>query len=242
MGLINTIQNQMSGDNSDEELPWEAELEEQQLSNTEVQNTDAAHIKEHFLSALTTKRKAIIGLAVFCMLIVGFVVYNNATLSSSIQTTSSGVTEANSNTSNKQVRVYVSGCVNAPGVYTLDADMRIIDAINKAGGFSADAKQDALNLASTIKDGDQISVPSNTSSSSTTDTGGQSSTDSSGKININTADLTTLQQLSGVGPSTAQKIIDYRNANGKFKSIEEIKNVSGIGDKTYAKFSSQICV
>ena len=62
------------------------------------------------------------------------------------------------------------------------------------------------------------------------------------KININTADLATLQTLNGVGPSTAQKIIDYRNANGKFKSIDDLKKISGIGEKTFAKFKDQICV
>ena len=71
---------------------------------------------------------------------------------------------------------------------------------------------------------------------------GESGTSADGKVNINTADLATLQTLSGVGPSTAQKIIDYRTANGKFKTIEDIKKVSGIGEKTFAKFKDKICV
>ena len=72
--------------------------------------------------------------------------------------------------------------------------------------------------------------------------GSSSSPTNNGKVNINTADLTTLQTLNGVGPSTAQKIIDYRNANGKFKSIDDLKKISGIGEKTFAKFKDQICV
>ena len=64
----------------------------------------------------------------------------------------------------------------------------------------------------------------------------------SGKININTADSTQLQEITGIGPATAQKIIDYRTSNGRFKSIEDIKNVSGIGDKTFEKMKDQITV
>lgn len=129
------------------------------------------------------------------------------------------------------LQVHVSGAVVNPGVYKLETGSRIIDAINAAGGFTADAIQDNLNLAKTIEDGEQIKVSTNTPAQS-----------NNGKININTADLSQLQTLNGVGPSTAQKIIDYRNSNGSFKAIEDIKKISGIGDKTYAKFSDKICV
>ena len=91
-----------------------------------------------------------------------------------------------------------------------------------------------MNLAKSLEDGEQLIV--NTKASATSEQQTNSSTSSNGKVNINTADITALQALSGVGPSTAQKIVDYRNANGKFKSIEDIKKVSGIGDKTFEKY------
>lgn len=107
-----------------------------------------------------------------------------------------------------------------------------------AGGFTKNADQNSLNLAKTLEDGEQVMIPAIGGTSS----GAEASGSSNGKVNINTADLATLETLSGVGPATAQKIIDYRNAHGKFKSIEEIKKVSGIGEKTYEKFKDKICV
>ena len=94
-------------------------------------------------------------------------------------------------------------------------------------------------MAKQLEDGEQILIPAIGGGSS--DASGASGTNN-GKVNINTADLTTLQTLSGVGPATAQKIIDYRTANGKFKTIEDIKKVSGIGEKTFEKFKDKICV
>ena len=111
--------------------------------------------------------------------------------------------------------------------------------MEKAGGFTDKADKSSLNLAKQLEDGEQILIPDIGASSGGSVSGSMSS---DGKININTADLAALQTLSGVGPATAQKIIDYRTANGKFKTIEDIKKVSGIGDKTFQKFKDKICV
>lgn len=183
------------------------------------------------------KDLAKIGIVLVVLIIIVIALFNFLTQKSNIEYQKND--EQNPSTS--QIQVHVAGEVNKPGVYKLDVDSRIIDAINAAGGFTNNADQSSLNLAKNAEDGEQILIKStiNTTTDQNSDNAGAQN---NGKVNINTADLTQLQSLSGVGPATAQKIIDYRNANGKFKSIEEIKNVSGIGEKTYAKFSNMICV
>jgi competence protein ComEA len=151
--------------------------------------------------------------------------------------------------------VYVTGAVNAPGLYTLSVQDRVGDAVAAAGGMTADAATQAVNLAEFLSDGTQIHIPrigevvadapaAGSVATATSGAGGGSSTtaQSQGKVNINSADITALQTLTGIGPATAQKIIDYRKANGPFKSKEELKNVSGIGEKKYASIESSITV
>jgi competence protein ComEA len=155
-----------------------------------------------------------------------------------------------------KIYVDVAGAVKNPGVVMIDVGSRVFQAIDAAGGGLKGADTRGLNLAAVINDGEHIYVPTedeiasgnvpqnaaNGSVSGGAVAGSASSGSENGKININTADSTALQQLNGVGPATAQKIIDYRNANGKFKATEELKNVSGIGDKTFEKMKDYICV
>lgn len=143
---------------------------------------------------------------------------------------------------NNMIYVYLSGEVESPGVYEVSADSRLYQVIDIAGGMTKDAKKDYLNLAETVCDGQQIHVLSkqeykknqNSDSAHNTDSG------SSTLININTATVEELQQLSGIGETKALEIINYRQKNGNFSSIEDIKNVSGIGDSTFEKIKSQI--
>ncbi len=151
------------------------------------------------------------------------------------------------------IYVHVVGAVQAPGMVQLQAGARVSDAVDAAGGFASDADQLSVNLARQVTDGEQIVVGSTQasasgsasgesasgSSGSAADTGGTAST---GKVNINTATVEQLTTLKGVGESTAQKIINYRQQNGSFKTIEDIKNVSGIGDKKYAAIKDSITV
>ena len=148
----------------------------------------------------------------------------------------------------KTVTVHVVGEVNTPGVVTLEEGSRIIDAINAAGGKTEDADLSKINLAYIIEDGIQIYVPSITETTSLSEESEKEIkyiTDGPGEdviVNINTANIEKLQTLPGIGESIAQKIIDYRNENGKFKAIEELKNVSGIGESKYNNIKDKISV
>ncbi len=163
--------------------------------------------------------------------------------------------------SKKTVTVHVIGEVNTPGVVTLEEGARIIDAINAAGGKTEEADLSRINLAYVVEDGVQIYVPSITEvanigedekndyiredagegiiiSTATQEEGEEKQT----KVNINTANLEKLQTLPGIGESTARKIVEYREQNGKFQSIEDIKNVSGIGDSKFNSLKDLIIV
>lgn len=143
----------------------------------------------------------------------------------------------------EKVFVDVSGCVKKPGVYEVSAASRIFQVIELAGGVTPDADTSYINQAEPVSDGLKINVPdkNNTDISAGT-TSSASHENSTGKININTADATKLQEIPGIGPVTAEKIISYRESNGYFSSVDQIKNVSGIGDKTYEKIKDIINV
>jgi competence protein ComEA len=151
------------------------------------------------------------------------------------------------------VVVYVCGAVKSPGVVRLPADARVADALALAGGPGARAELDGVNLAAKVVDGQQIMVPERGAVAAAggvaTATGGGSASAAAGSatapgapVNINTASLEELDALSGVGPATAQKIIDYRLASGPFKTVDDIKNVSGIGDAKFAAMKDSITV
>ncbi len=162
----------------------------------------------------------------------------------------------------KKVVVHVIGEVNNPSVVTLDEGSRIIDAINSAGGKTEEADLSKINLAYIVEDGTQIYVPrinetvssnynqqnaiqyirEDAGSGIITEGATSSENKEDSKVNINTANSQKLQTLTGIGETTAQKIIEYREKNGKFKTEEELKNVSGIGDSKYNNLKEQITV
>lgn len=137
------------------------------------------------------------------------------------------------------IKVHVTGEVNNPGLIELNSGDRISDAIAKSGGTTSLADLSKVNLAYILSDGEKIYIPSLNDEEDV-----QYIVSSAGisKVNINTATSEQLQTLSGVGESTALSIIDYREKNGKFSSIEDIKNVSGIGDSKFEKIKDSICV
>lgn len=142
------------------------------------------------------------------------------------------------------IQVYVSGAVIKPDVYTLPPDAIVQDAMNAAGGALTDADLNNINLAAGLRNGDQVHVPKigEPISVPSAASGGESAAMSSGPININTATAAQLETLPEIGPAIAQRIIDYREANGAFASIEAIQNVSGIGPATFEAIKELITV
>ena len=152
----------------------------------------------------------------------------------------------------KEIIIHITGAVENEGIVRLKEGSRIIDAIEAAGGLTSEVNLKKVNLAYTVQDGQKIYIPktsdidaeigidAKTGEAVIVYNGTEEGT--TGKININTATLNELLSLSGVGESTAEKIIEYRKENGRFKTIEEIKNVSGIGNLKYESIKDYICV
>lgn len=182
-----------------------------------------------------------------------------------VKENASSASDLSADTQDAKITVYVCGAVKNCGVYELDDGARINDLINLAGGFLDDADSDYLNLAAPLKDGYRIEVPTNEMTKSfetfedelitadaekksgyvTSADDAQKNSDtveSNGLVNINTADETTLCTLSGIGEQRAKAIIDYREQNGNFKTIDELCNVSGIKGKTFEKIKNNITV
>ncbi len=148
------------------------------------------------------------------------------------------------------VYVHVCGAVNTPGVYELPAGSRASDAVTAAGGFTGDAAQDSQNLARTLTDGEQLRIytiaeaeqidVAETDSAAESSGGGAAG--ESTKININQADLEALMTLNGIGEAKAEAILQYREETGMFACIEDIRNVSGIGEGIFNKIKEYITV
>ncbi|MBO5666079.1 MAG: ComEA family DNA-binding protein [Firmicutes bacterium] len=137
--------------------------------------------------------------------------------------------------------VDVVGCVLNPGVYQLNAGSRVFQLIDLAGGLTPDADLRSINRAAILSDEQVVRVLSvDEYEELQNSSGGVGFVD--GKVELNSADAKALESLSGIGPSMAQKIIDYRMEHGKFKIVEDLKKVSGIGEKTFQRIKDQICV
>ncbi|MBR1398200.1 MAG: helix-hairpin-helix domain-containing protein [Selenomonadaceae bacterium] len=167
--------------------------------------------------------------------------------------------ESTSDTSKDSIiYVYVTGAVNKPGMVELSVDdnkLRVVDAINACGGLLPTADSEAINMAEEISDGQHIRVPEkiieqiaensseqSVKSMNTNSNKNKKSSDSGNIVNINTADADELDTLPGIGPAMAQRIIDYRQTHGSFKSIDEIQNVRGIGQKKFENLKSRITI
>lgn len=156
--------------------------------------------------------------------------------------------------------VHIDGYINNPGVYEIKENDRIKTLIDKAGGFKEGYSIKNINLAAKLSDGDKIYIPS-VSEEKNSENNNNININSSGKgqnvkadrnnvsimknnskININTANISELKQITGIGESTANKIIDYRENVGKFKKIEDIKEVKGIGEAKYESLKNKITI
>lgn len=150
------------------------------------------------------------------------------------------------------LRVYVSGAVANPAVYSLPAGSIIDDAVRAAGGFAPDANTVAVNLAQPVADGMQVYVPTLAEAvptppvvsapAATAPPSRMGGVTAAGLININTATQADLEMLPGIGPTTAAAIISYRDANGPFATIEALMDVSGIGEGKFAAIKDLITV
>lgn len=158
---------------------------------------------------------------------------------------------------NKKIIVHISGEVISPGVISLEEGARIVDAINMADGVTEEADLSKVNLAYVLEDAQKIYIPNINEKeekeiveniedgvviSGSGTSNGNDSKNEDVKININTANVKELQKLSGIGESIALRIVTYRKENGKFNSIEDLKNVSGIGENKFNKIENNIFV
>lgn len=149
----------------------------------------------------------------------------------------------------KKIIIHITGCVRNTGIVEVDDGSRIIDVIEKAGGLTEEADISKVNLAYIVEDAQKIYIPSILDEKEieyvSTENGDNviiedETKEKTSKVNINKAKQTELEQIPGIGPSTAVKIINYRNEKGEFNSIEEIKEVSGIGDKKFNEIKENI--
>ena len=141
--------------------------------------------------------------------------------------------ETNINKSEDNIIIHIAGCVENEGVYEIKKDSRISDAVEIAGGLTSDANTKVINLAQKLSDGQKIYIPNINEDIEEYEDENINLFNYDDLVNINTANQTELETLPGIGPSTADKIIKYRKENGNFENIEDIKNVSGIGDAKY---------
>ena len=165
-----------------------------------------------------------------------------------VENQSNEIDEEEAENKESKIKVHISGAVKNEGVYELEEDARIIDAIEKAGGTLEIADMKNVNLASKLEDGMKIYIPkqgeevtsSNREVEENIALGNTSKESSKGKININKASKEELDTLPGIGESTAEKIINYRKEHKSFKSIEELKEVKGIGDAKFEEIKDLV--
>ena len=177
--------------------------------------------------------------------------------SSSSSTTMENTASSSSVSESKTVTCDISGAVKHEGVYTLKNGARLQELIEAAGGTTSRAQLKAINRAILLKDQDKIHIPykgekvenaattgmgTGSPASSTSSESGSSEQGSGEKINLNTANVADLQKLTGIGEKKAEQIIAYREQKGSFKKIEDLMQVSGIGEKTFASLKDQLAV
>ncbi len=152
--------------------------------------------------------------------------------------------EEKAEVSNGKIYVHITGAVKKPGVYIFEKKPRVIEVVEKAGGFKKNAATSGINQAELVEDGTQIVIEKRggTKTTGRDDPLGQAQQDGSDLIDINTAAKEQLMTLAGIGESKAMAIIAYREEHGRFKKIEDIMNITGIKDGVFDKIKSQIRV
>lgn len=210
-------------------------------------------------------KKIIKLLAVIVILIAAFLIYTLNENKSTITLDENQSSKTKSNMEQEEVKeskdekkennhiyVDIGGAIKNPGVYMMESDNRIFEVVEKAGGLKSNSDVSKINQAEKLSDGDKIYIPSvgedvsgiisKTNNGNNKEFADSTENSNSQKININKADSIALQQITGIGPSTAEKIVNYRKENGNFKSIEDLMNVNGIGQKTFNKIKGNIAI
>lgn len=220
---------------------------------------------------LNSKQKKII-ICIIAIIIIGIFIYqiipskgeqtiesvSAKSLEQSQESTQQNEEETSQLPKTEQVYIHIIGEVNNPGIVTVENGARIIDVIESAGGTTENADISQVNLAFAVSDGQKIKIPSFEETKNVTvpciieennpniviEDGNSTNLKDKQieRVNINTANQTELETLPGVGPSLASKIITHRKENGKFKKIEEIQNVNGIGESKYNNIKNFIIV
>lgn len=228
-------------------------------------------VKEKIKGAITNVRKIdkdyivigiiIIAVTVFMILNIGKVTeFNkeekeNTTINASIEESKNNIEEKEIKEDEEEQKevgtgifVHIDGWIQNPGVYEIKENDRVNAIIEKAGGLKEGASIKSINLAARLSDGDKIYIPNREEEKQieTTEVKGNNTgtvkITKNNKININKASISELKQITGIGESTANKIIDYRENVGKFKKIEDIKEVKGIGDSKYESIKDKITI
>lgn len=227
------------------------EIEEESKEN----NTN---IKEKIIDNLKQNKNLVIKIIIITIILLLAIIlylytllqnkteYNSSIIENAIETETTNIMETNK-IEEAKIIIHITGEVKKPGVYELSEFSRISDAIEIAEAVTLDADLTNVNLAYQLSDGQKIKIPcinqENNGNYIIENSGEnviQSLESKDNKMNINTANVSELTTLPGIGESTAQKIISYREENGKFKNIEDIKNVSGIGESKYNQMKDYI--
>lgn len=194
------------------------------------------------LQSLTSKR-VVIGLAVLAA--VGLVGGYGVAMRARPRPTTLALSTPSAERTEKARRIFVhvGGAVRSPGLYRLPDGARVDDAVQAAGGVLEDADLDALNLAARVKDGDKVLVPSQ-SGEAEASAGGSAMAGGmqGGLVNLNTATIADLETLPGIGPALAQRIIDFRESNGGFRTVDDLLEVPGIGAKKFEELKDHVTV
>ncbi len=203
---------------------------------------------------IKTNYKQIIIISVLLVVIIaGIFIYlyqNHSTDYSFLEISESTVNSEVSNVLEEKIVIHIAGQVANPGIVELKDGARIVEAIEAAGGVTSDANLEKINLAYVLEDGMKVYIPSiadeDENNYVTTGSSGVSSNSSNAtqtlKININTASVDDFSKIPGIGSSIASRIVEYRKENGKFSTVEDIKNVSGIGDAKFNNIKNYIYV
>ncbi len=189
---------------------------------------------------LDTKTKIIIAIAVAIMLVIVIIYFIKVNTPNNQDELFENEENSEVIENNEKIMVHVAGEVKYQGVVILKEGQRVVDAIEAAGGETENADLNKLNLAYVLTDGEKLYVPNKEDENKEYVMTGNGEEKQDGLININVATVEDLQKLPGIGESLAERIVMYRTQNGKFNSIEDIKNVTGIGENKFANIKDLI--